>query len=230
MKALGLRNTNACVGTTILSMNLTEAIAKAAEGLKQMVDLAQVMRSDVNAAADAWQSEPESQFIKRTYVRTFCAYCEGTLFGLRQSILLFHDLGVRNLDAEEFLVLREAAFEVGSNGKLVRREKWIPMKGSLQFTVTMFTKAFGLPYELDTGGSGCQAYQRTLVVRDKLIHPKLPEEFLVSDQAAEDVCVASDWFESEQHKIFTPAFFPRMKELLGETGLFEEVRQSEPRH
>jgi hypothetical protein len=189
----------------------------------EQIALSKLMHADLIAATDAWHKEPDSGFVKRNYIRIFCASCEASAFLLRQQILRLHYYrGLRKLDASELNALEEVSYDVESNGRgLIRREKWIPTKVSFRFTVAMLAKTLGSDFDLDIG-EGYEAYKRTLAVRDNLAHPKSLDQFQISEQAAKDVCAAYEWFTAQKKKIwaiFTP---DRVEELLLETGLYKK--------
>jgi hypothetical protein len=49
-------------------------------------------------------------------------------------------------------------------------------------------------YDLDLGGKGWEAFQIAIKLRDRLMHPKRPEDLIVTDQVLESTAIGFNWF------------------------------------
>jgi hypothetical protein len=78
-----------------------------------------------------------------------------------------------------------------------RQVKWTkaktPTASNLQFAFRMYAKASQIDYTLPRGDSGWQDFKRAIKVRDRLTHPKRPQDLEVSEDETQTVLRAYKW-------------------------------------
>lgn len=137
----------------------------------------------------------DSQFARRTYCRTVFSLMEGVLFALRYWELQTIEFSAGTMlrfartDAERTL-LREIEYNLEDNGTLKERPRFQQFLPYLRFTLNT-CRAWKV---VDYSGSGWHAMRRAQEVRNRITHPKRPEELDISDEDLEQTRLAARWF------------------------------------
>ena len=72
--------------------------------------------------------------------------------------------------------------------------RFIPLSVMLRYTIKHFTQVHGIEFNIDTMKPGWQAFLRAIDTRNRITHPKKPDQFLVSDPSLRDTQTAYKWF------------------------------------
>lgn len=91
-------------------------------------------------------------------------------------------------------MLLEGAYDIDDSGKTRSRRPFIPVKNNIRFTFDVFARAHSVTESPDYQGSGWQAFQRALQVRNRITHPKVTADLAVSDDEIRATDEAWSWF------------------------------------
>ena len=137
---------------------------------------------------------PES-FIKRTYTRSFFSMVEGITYQLKK-IALQANKEANVFEAFEIALLEERAGHLADNGVAKDRNAKLRLLPNLQFAIRAAAKALNLNFILNKG-SGWEALDDAVKIRDRITHPKTTESLLISDNDMRVLGQANAWFRDE---------------------------------
>ena len=92
-------------------------------------------------------------------------------------------------------MLREEQYVLANNGEVRVQPKFLRLTDNLRFSFKAFAKAFGSSFELEVSGAGWDAFQRSIIVRNRITHPKTLTDLTVADSAMKDIFKAIDWYK-----------------------------------
>ena len=129
------------------------------------------LANDVKEAADLLRAN-DTQFIRRTYLRSCFAFIDGVLFA-RRTIVNEYTKDETNspvpnklTDAERML-LQEVEYELADNGSVkVRGQNFQPFLKYLRFIFAVSAKSKREPNVVDYGGTGWQAFRAAYEIRN----------------------------------------------------------------
>jgi hypothetical protein len=133
---------------------------------------------------------------RRAYVRAVIAYLEGLTFGLKQQIL---DAGIQDLTPADRALLVEESFELDDRGEPQVRQLFIKLHRSIRFAFSRYARWSGADFELPVSEDGWRSLVETVRTRNRLTHPKIADDLVVSDADMRDAASAYDWFKAK-HK------------------------------
>ena len=145
--------------------------------------------SDANEACNLLKRTNETQFARRTFVRTLFSFVEGYGRCIRSAIM---DSDLKNqLDASWYPVLQETMMEPEKNGKLKSRDTRPPFPNLFAATIRAWATLTKMPDEdISTqffGDNGWNNFLSAIAIRHALTHPKLDDSLIVTDDNL-DVC------------------------------------------
>jgi len=134
-------------------------------------------------------------------VRIVAAYVEGYSFLLKQVVLRLHDPLNERLSVEDQSKLTEirldAAGQTIVDNQGAAKRRFLRFHDNFKFAITMFGRLCGGKYAVAYGSAGYEAFQRTVSVRDRLMHPKAIEDLDVTDNETMDLQAAWQWYQTE---------------------------------
>lgn len=138
-----------------------------------------------------------SQSHRRAYVRAVFAFIEGVLHSTKESAAhVGFILGTLNL--RELIVLDGTSLDVDENGEVSTRPLYPKFLNNLKFTFKVFAKSIGSTFALDLKHPGYQSLHTAVKIRDRLMHPKVVAELIVTDAEVAQAKKAMDWFMFNQ--------------------------------
>jgi hypothetical protein len=162
--------------------------------------------ADAKDAADLLR-ETDSGFTRRTYLRSFFSFVEGVLFARRIIVYEYTkdeaDSPVSNVlsDAERML-LQEIEYTMDDNGSVkVRAQNFQPFLKFLRFTFAVASKHGRKPNSVDYAGVGWAWFRVAHEVRNRITHPKSPEDLAINDSELDHVKATVKWFVESLDKI-----------------------------
>jgi hypothetical protein len=175
-------------------MHITkDGLRSIAASVTELNTLVKALVEDATRLNDMLLKEP-SAFWMRAFTRAFFAMVEGTIFGMKQTILTaWAALGL-NIPIAELAILFEEGYDVKDNGDAKVQTKFLRLQNNLRFTVKMYAKVFEYNYTLDVQGDGWQAFNRSIDIRHRLTHPKRVEELNISIEDVEDIQIGFSWY------------------------------------
>jgi len=156
--------------------------------------LIEILSNDLIAAGQEL-NQPDLQLRRRTLFRAFFAQVEGETSLRKEFALLQHAERQTVFSEPELAMLREEQYVLANNGEVRVQPKFLRLTDNLGFSFKAFAKAFGSSFELEVSGSGWDAFQRSIIVRNRITHPKTLTDLTVSDSAMEDIFKAIDWYK-----------------------------------
>ena len=138
----------------------------------------------------------DSEFARRTYIRSSFAFIDSTIFwfrGARLTGLLKESLPVTVDKARAIALLSEELGRVEPTGKIGLEPNRIPFKNYAAFVLRQAAEYAGLDPAPLFSDSGWGDFQIALKVRHRITHPKTPEDCSVSDSEMGSVREAHRW-------------------------------------
>ena len=142
----------------------------------------------------------DSQFARRTYLRSFFSFVEGVLFAKRNIVREYtkdeaSSHGPRILTDGERMLLEEIEYELADNGETrIRERNFQPFLKYLRFTFHVSAKLHRKANEVDYSGSGWQSFRAAYEVRNRITHPKSRADLLISGDELAQHKAAAAWF------------------------------------
>jgi hypothetical protein len=159
-------------------------------------NLLKLLSFDLLEIYDRLRGDAFHQPSRRNWVRTFCSQVEAFAYGTKQMLADMAEFPFVKLEPYEVLLLREEAYEIRESGDLkLKGDRFVPIKTNLKFLPRACSKAFEIPFEIDTSGSGWRALDQAFQIRNRLVHPKALRDMHVTDDELATVGVAQTWFQ-----------------------------------
>lgn len=136
---------------------------------------------DFIKSVKGFEDNPESQFWRRMVIHTLFASAEIATFHIKQVTLFFHIAKMTELSAAEIAMLKEETYKLKSNGEAITGKAKLATLDNLKFAFRLFHKVTGTGRSFDTDGNGFRTYQKALMMRDKITHPKTHKDISIKD-------------------------------------------------
>ncbi len=158
--------------------------------------LIQNLLADVTKCLDLVNAE-RTQFARRNFVRALFAAVEGITWALKQTALMHHALGYVPLSPGEQAMLAEVSPDIDDKGQVTERQAHIALKHNVRFALQTFAKTEGLTFILSVSDDGWESFQKSIRIRDRLMHPKNANDLTVSDEETGILDRASGWWATQ---------------------------------
>jgi hypothetical protein len=136
----------------------------------------------------------EDAYSRRNYVRALFALIDGTIYILKQTILVAASDDSRQLSIGEHALLREESFDLTENGDVRSHKKFPTLAANLLFTKHQLEKHFDYALNIDVKSTHWSDFKRAIEIRHRVTHPKKMAEF---DLSKDEVVLAKrvgHWF------------------------------------
>ena len=135
------------------------------------------------------------EFYARQFIRATLAYIEGVTFSVKvASVKRCRDSGIEVTDFERYLAI-EVDGNLNDRGEVVERSAKLRLAQNVRFAFRLFEKASGQPLPFDPSDEWWSCLKNTIRVRDRLTHPRMPEDIDVSANEILDALKAKTGFE-----------------------------------
>jgi len=177
-------------------------------------------------------------FHRRSLARNLFALIEGTVYAWKQVIyFIAKDFHIA-LEPGEESILTEEVSALNSDGVVKQERLRLPTKVNIKYTLKRAGEIFLATIPVDFGDSGWRTLQAAIVVRDRMMHPKKPEDLEVSNteimvcidalmwfgESTRRLLVAySDFLRTRRSSIFTPTDQIHGKEQSLPTSLRDDL-------
>ena len=146
--------------------------------------------------AERLLEKEDNQFSRRAYVRNIFGMIEGSIWVIKQTILIAaKDTGmVKLIPVAEYALLSDNAYELKNNGEPKVQIKYLKLPENIKFTFKIIEKYLRIDLNLGIGTIAWENFLQAQEIRNKITHPKKSTEFEVSDK---DIAIAkevSSWF------------------------------------
>jgi len=168
---------------------LRETVSNFAREMTPIFLLWGELDSDVETARAAMVSN-DTQFARRQFVRATFAKIEGFTSALKQLCL---QSSTPTYSAEEIALLREKTFTLNEKGEPRETANHLKLAQNIQFAFRMYARFCDVRFSLDTSESEWSDLKLAMAVRNRLMHPKKPEDLAVSEAEVQAASRASAW-------------------------------------
>lgn len=158
------------------------------------IKLIDEIHNDVNEARSLLDVN-ETPFIRRMYIRAVFAAIEGTCYTLRTDIINDIETKKHKIPFADEAMLREETYSLNKQsleGEVNTR--YIPLDTILLFTFKHLTTFAKVSYDIDKSTNGWRSFKQALRTRNRITHPRSPDDFSVSHSELVDTINAYDWF------------------------------------
>lgn len=169
--------------------------------------------------------EDNIQLNRRTLVRTLFAFVEGTLYAMKQQILVEYSLDRVQLSPAEFAILSEEAYTLKESGLLRAIKNYLQIKANVKFTLPFFAEKNDTNFEFTPSLKDNPIWQdfcSGVEIRNRLMHPKALEDLNVKDEEIESIVRTGEWFVEQIETISDRIFQPKLEQ-------FKRLASEDPR-
>jgi hypothetical protein len=153
-----------------------------------------LLKGDLDAAV-ALGKRDDTQFARRTLIRTLFAFVEGLTNQLSSVAAASATMTSGILSSEELAALREESYEVDDEGRVRTRATQIAIRRRVRLALRCYPRIHGSTFTADFGGVGWEQFQGALRIRNRLTHPRTERDLSVSDADMSTVGAASGWYQ-----------------------------------
>jgi RiboL-PSP-HEPN len=150
--------------------------------------------------AEDYLNSNNSQFARRTYIRSTFAYMEGTIWVLKQLIIqtVSQSKAVTNplqlLSLAELALLSDISYNLKENGEPYEQPKFLPMQKNLRLTVSVFNRFTRSSIDLQTNSTTWNRFNQIIQVRNRITHPKNVGDIDITDEEIQHAIEVCNWF------------------------------------
>jgi hypothetical protein len=131
-----------------------------------------------------------SQVERRLLVRSVFSFIEALIYRLKVGTLIE---GPGKLSAGEVALVKEEDYELDDSGTVKIRRARLRFLSNFRFAFKVAAKASEVDFDVDVSGGEWQALRDALSVRDRLMHPKLAADLMVTDDEVRNAMKAYHW-------------------------------------
>ncbi len=163
--------------------------------LRNIKDRLMPMIEDAHWAEEALDKE-DNQFTRRAYIRSFFGMIEGSIWVLKQTVLLapVQEGRIKRISAAEYALLSDKTYDLKSNGQPKEQTKYLKLPDNFKFTFGVLEKYFKADFDLGIGTIAWDNFLKAQAIRNRITHPKTSEEFEVTDSEIAICKEACSWF------------------------------------
>jgi len=139
----------------------------------------------------------DHEFFSRQLIRAVFAYIEAVTFSVKAwSAGRCMELGI-DITPQERYYATDTEYELNDKGELVEVAAKISLARNIRFALAMNRKAHGLAEPFDASVEWWSYLREAIRIRDRLTHPKMPEDLDVSGDDIVKVLKARAGLEAE---------------------------------
>lgn len=153
------------------------------------------LSDDVNRAEREMVANNDS-YSRRNHIRALFAMIEGTIYILKQTVLMAASSGPGPLSIAELALLQEKTFYLTDRGTIDVKDQFPKIKNNLLFTKGCLEKAFGYSLDLNATPKNWVDFKDAITIRNRITHPKGLQAFEVSKGESELAIRVSRWFDA----------------------------------
>lgn len=138
----------------------------------------------------------EFEFEARQLIRSILAYIEAVTFSVKvKCVQRCMDSGIPVSPLEKLMAI-EVSAEINDTGEIVERPARIRLAQNIRFAFRMLEKVSGSPIAFDPKDEWWSCFRETIRVRDRLTHPRMPEDIDISGSDIISAIKAKNGFDS----------------------------------
>jgi hypothetical protein len=191
----------------LIHVSDTDSTIQKGAALNLLESMWSEMRREVETIARARQADPGeptafpdpvtlNAIERRVLVKSVFSFIEALAFCMK-AWALAESTGKTVLTDAEKALAGEQSHELTERGGPVTRRARLRTLSNLRFSFHVLGKATASSFQLDVSGAGWQHLRDSLVVRDRLMHPKKVADLHVTDEEIRGALQTFIWFESQ---------------------------------
>ena len=135
-----------------------------------------------------------TDFSRRCLYRTLFSIIEAHISHLKASALLFTIDQPNFFSESEVLALQNLESFITDKGEVCTRPARIRLKDNLRLAFRSFGRSQDRHFEVDYSTPGGTAFTSAIKIRDRITHPKDPNDWIIDEAGARLVLEAWSWF------------------------------------
>jgi hypothetical protein len=163
-----------------------------------VITLDLLLRADVVRAREDLELSDPTEYHRRQYIRAVFAQLEGATFGLKQLAIPSKE---SLISSAELALLKGESYRLNDTGEAVVGNARLTLPSDMRFAFRMYAKSVGIAYDLPVNEPGWTALIRARKVRDRLMHPRSPNDLETTDEEIGDATDAAEWFQKQYRKL-----------------------------
>ena len=140
------------------------------------------------------ENEIRSVYYRNAFFRSFYALVEGNLYNLKYIASCLKLRPGVNFSDGDLYMMQEISYEIKDDGRVRQVNTKMRLKNNFRFSLDVFIRATGIPITIDYSSLGWPAFISCIGVRDRLMHPKIHQDVLVTHDDMMKVSIAYVWF------------------------------------
>ena len=139
----------------------------------------------------------EYEFHARQFVRAVFAYIEAVTFSLKARSA-WHCIKKKiGITPEERYFATDIEYQIDDKGSVVEGVAKIPLAKNIRFGISLARRAYGVGEPFDASSSWWSSMKASIKVRDRLTHPKWPDDLDISETEVATMWEALTGFQAE---------------------------------
>jgi len=139
--------------------------------------------------------DADYEFHARQLVRAVFAYIEGVTFSVKASAAWKCMQRGIEITPQERYIATEVDYDLNDNGEVVERPAQIKLTRNIRFAFALTEKARKIPPQFDASVEWWSCLRQAIKVRDRLMHPRMPEDLDISPDELLKTIKAKDGFD-----------------------------------
>ncbi|MEN1943215.1 hypothetical protein WCE55_05045 [Luteimonas sp. MJ293] len=137
----------------------------------------------------------DHEFDARQLIRAAFAYIEGATFVLKiEASFNSEENGIELLPQQNHFIF-ESGFELSDKGVVLEKAAKIPLSKNVRFAFNVFAQANGISFTFDPSVEWWSLFKDSTRVRDRLTHPRMPQDLDVTPREVIAMINAKDGFD-----------------------------------
>ncbi|KAI4120530.1 MAG: hypothetical protein LQ347_007080 [Umbilicaria vellea] len=152
------------------------------------------VHQDAEAAKSSMLAS-DTQYNRRTFIRTMLAAVEGSSYHLRQICLREAEISPNMFSPAEVAILKEEDYKLDSSGEatIAREPRYLRTTSAFRFSVNMTYKSYQINKNLDVSIHAWCVFKEVVEVRNRIVHPKSLAALTISDLEKEQAVATLSW-------------------------------------
>lgn len=139
--------------------------------------------------------DADYEFHARQLVRAVFAYIKGVTFSVKVSAAWKCMQDGVEITPQERYIAAEIEYRINDKGEVVEHRAQITLTRNIRFAVALTEKAHRIPAQFDPSVEWWLCLREAMKVRDRLMHPRRPEDLDISPEELIKAITAKNGFE-----------------------------------
>lgn len=139
--------------------------------------------------------DADYEFQARQLVRAVFAYIEGVTFSMKTSAAWKCMQDGVEITPQERYIAAEVEYRINDKGEVVERPAQVTLTRNIRFTFALTEKAHKIPAQFDPSIEWWSCLKEAIKVRNRLTHPRMPEDLDISPEELIKTIKAKNGFD-----------------------------------